>query len=254
MKKIILYTISLLFASCSTEEYKCIEDYDRSVIETKKNYIYKFGNSKYLDSTIIYDKSNCSLIEKILYKEKLNVNKINFKDDIRKEFNTTYVDKERPYRKIRINTEKLKVEELFDFQNNKVLNRYWFYNENLILDSLKSNLFHINFPDTVQANEYNIGNIDFNLYKKNDSLNIVSNSNPFLLVSDKFNKDYTNIKKIKVDTFITPKNRFAARFNKKGWNRLKIIILDRFLYDEKDEKKLIRMDEKYFVCKPIFVK
>jgi hypothetical protein len=254
MKNIILYTISLLFASCSNEEHKCIEDYDRSVIETKKNYIYKFGNSKSPDSSIIYDKSDCFLIEKILYKDKLNVNKINFKDDIKKEFNTTYVDKECPYRKITIDTKELKVVELFDFQNNKVLNRYWVYNENLILDSLKSNLFHINFPDTVQANEYYIGNIDFNLYKKNDSLNIVSNSNPFLLVSDKFNKDYTNIKEIEVDTFITPKNRFAARFNKKGWNRLKIIILDRYLYDKKDEKEFIRIDEKYFVCEPIFVK
>lgn len=254
MKYFIHTLLFFFFISCSYNKKKCIREFNDKVTERQRTLIYNFKTDKYLDSILVFKKSNCDLVERKIFKSNLKIENLDFYEFLRRRHKTTLIDRSYQKRKLTIDPNKQKVVELFDFKNDKQLNRYWIYNNNR-LDSLKSNLFKVNFPDTVQVNKDYIGNIDFNLYGKNNELDIINDPNPLLLVGDNFNDDFSNVKKIKVDTFLTPKNRFAVKFSQKGSNRLKIKIIDIFLYDDKKNKKsFIEMSNFYYINREVYVK
>ena len=253
MKYFIQLLLLIFFISCSNNEKKCLREFSGEVTKRQGTLTYNFKTDKYMDSSLVFKKSNCDLIERKIFKSNLKTENLDFYEFLKKRHKTTFIDISYQKRKLTIVPEKQKVVELFDFKNDNQLNRYWLYNNNS-LDSLKSNLFKVNFPDTVQVNKDYIGNIDFNLYEKNNELDIIKDPNPLLLVGNNFNDEFSNAKKIKVDTFITPKNRFAAKFSKKGSNRLKIKVIDIFFYDDKDKKSIVEISNFYYVNREVYVK
>ena len=250
--KICLLLLLLTILSCDNNS-KCNKNINNLKIIRKDGlFHYEYGSTS-KDSVLIYE-PNCQLVEKNIFKDNLNISKINFTRYLKKGVRNYFTDKDYPQRKLYIVPKNKAILETFNINSEKKLNRYWKFKANFEVDTLRSHFFELEFPDTVLLNERTYGNINFHLAKKPDSLDIFEDYNPIIIVGKNFNDNFSNDKNIKTDTFLTKKNRFVTTFDKKGESRLKIKILDNYYFNDKDEKAIVEGRDYYFINKKVFVK
>lgn len=154
------------------------------------------------------------------------------------------------------------------YKNKKVINKYQFivlknkeyFNQTITYDNKgriiddKSDYFLFNIPDTLK-----IGKTKINIYYNP----LYSNSSDvFVCIGYDINKDFSNLKKIRIDTFYTenPKNRwFGLRYESPGKKIVRGFIYERNieikhnLANKDSSAMIIDYHQKYFE-KEIYVK
>lgn len=228
MKIKLLILLSIVLISCDNSTVCNKNSNNLKIIKKDGLFHHEYGSS-YKDSVLIY-KPNCQLVQKNISKDNLNIDKINFTKYLKKSIRYYFTDKDYPQRKLYIVPENKSILETFNIDSVENLNRYWKFNANFEIDTIRSHFFEVVFPDTVFLNERTYGKINFHLAKKPDSLDIFEDYNPLIIVGKKFNDNYSNDKSIKTDTFLTKKNRFVTTFDKEGESRLKIKIVDNYYF------------------------
>lgn len=107
----------------------------------------------------------------------------------------------------------------------------------------KSVFFKLTVPDTVQVGQYNEGAIFFNSNMNKE--NKRKNKTLIIITGEEINKDFSNLSKIKLDSF-KDRNRFAFKFTKKGKQVLRGKFLESLMITKENHKDVEKVDVRIF--------